>query len=128
MTKKFNGKPITNAAVVFNPSKDGKDLGNLEVKTDPGWQGGHRHHSYRQHGSCAGDCQTDSATYGQDFLIDQPTKEIAVTMLRPQAQVSAYEDNPGKPSDRKPGVQEPVRPKPALRLRRVLTDYSAPQL
>src|SRR6185312_4622400 len=35
VVKKFNGKPIPNAAVVFNPTKDGKDLGNLEVKTDP---------------------------------------------------------------------------------------------
>src|ERR1700722_11947914 len=33
--KKFNGKPIMNAAVVFNSSMDGKDEGNLEVKTDP---------------------------------------------------------------------------------------------
>src|ERR1700728_3789374 len=33
--KKSNGKPIMNAAVVFNPTKDGKDIGSLEVKTDP---------------------------------------------------------------------------------------------
>ena len=35
VTRHSNGKPIVNAAVVFNPSKDGKDEGNLEVKTDP---------------------------------------------------------------------------------------------
>src|SRR5665213_3385153 len=35
VVKKYNGKPIPNAAVVFNPSRDGKDLGNLELKTDP---------------------------------------------------------------------------------------------
>src|ERR1700734_2972587 len=33
--KKANGKPIMNAAVVFNSSMNGKDEGNLEVKTDP---------------------------------------------------------------------------------------------
>ena len=33
--KKFNGKPIVNAAVIFNSTLDGKDEGNLEVKTDP---------------------------------------------------------------------------------------------
>jgi hypothetical protein len=33
-------------------------------------------------------------------------------MVRPQAQVSAYEDNEGKASTRKAGVQEPVRPNP----------------
>ena len=110
--KKYNGKPIPNAAVVFNPSKDGKDLGNLEVKTDP-------------EGKAAIDVvpigstvrlqviADGFSTYGQDFLIDQPTKEIDVSMLRPQAQVSAYQDNLGKPAERKPGVQEPIRPKPA---------------
>lgn len=109
--KKFNGKPIPNAAVVFNPSKDGKDLGSLEVKTDPD-------------GKAAIDIiPTGStvrvqviangfATFGKDFLIDEPTKEISVSMLRPQEQISAYEDNLGKPAERKPGVQEPIRPKP----------------
>jgi hypothetical protein len=108
VTKKYNGKPIPNAGVVFNPSKDGKDLGSLEVKTDP-------------NGKAAIDViPTGStvrvqviaegfATYGQDFVIDQPSKEIAVSMLRPQAQVSAYEDNSGKAAERKPGVQEPIR-------------------
>src|SRR3984885_8717509 len=33
--KKFNGKPISNAAVIFDATMDGKDQGNLEVKTDP---------------------------------------------------------------------------------------------
>ena len=109
VTKKYNGKPIPNAAVVFNPSKDGKDLGNLEVKTDPD-------------GKAAIDViPTGStvrvqviaegfSTFGQDYVIDQPSKEIAISMLRPRAQISAYEDNSGKASERKPGVQEPIRP------------------
>jgi hypothetical protein len=107
--KKYNGKPIPNAAVVFNPSKDGKDLGNLEVKTDPD-------------GKAAIDViPTGStvrvqviadgfSTFGQDYVIDQPSKAISISMLRPQAQISAYEDNSGKPAERKPGVQEPIRP------------------
>jgi hypothetical protein len=110
--KKYNGKPIPNAAVVFNPSRDGKDLGNLEVKTGPD-------------GKAAIDViPTGStvrvqviaegfATYGQDFLIDQPSKQIDISMLRPQAQISAYQDNTGKPAERKPGVQEPIRSTPA---------------
>jgi hypothetical protein len=55
---------------------------------------------------------TGYATYAQDYLIDQPTKEITISMIRPQAQVSAYENNEGKASTRKAGVQEPVRPNP----------------
>ena len=35
VVKKYNGKPISNAAVIFQSTLDGKDQGNLEVKTDP---------------------------------------------------------------------------------------------
>lgn len=110
VTKKFNGKPIMNAAVVFNPStKEGKDLGSLEVKTDP-------------EGKAAVDIiPTGSivrvqviangfATFADDYEINEPSREIAVALLRPQEQVSSYQDNSGKASTRKSGVQEPVRP------------------
>ncbi len=110
VTKKFNGKPIMNASVIFNPyDKDGKDLGSLEVKTDP-------------EGKAAVDIiPTGSrvrvqvlangfATFGQDFQVDEPSREIAVALLRPQEQVSSYEDNSGKASTRKAGIQEPNHP------------------
>jgi hypothetical protein len=111
VTKKFNGKPIPNAGVVFNPTKDGKDLGSLEVKTDPD---GKAVVDIIPTGSTVRvQVIADGfATYGQDFLIDQPTKEISVSMLRPQEQISDYEDNTGKGAVRKPGVQEPIRPTP----------------
>jgi hypothetical protein len=104
-----NGKPIPNAAVIFNPEKDGKDEGNLEIKTGPD-------------GKAAIDViPTGSklrvqviaggfATFAEDYMVDTATKEISIKMLRPRAQVSAYVDNTGKASERKPGVQEPIRP------------------
>jgi hypothetical protein len=106
-----NGKPIPNAAVIFNSEKDGKDEGNLEVKTGPD-------------GKAAIDViPTGSklrvqviaggfATFADDYMVDTDKKEISIKMLRPRAQVSAYVDNTGKPSERKPGVQEPVRSTP----------------
>ena len=109
VTKKSNGKPIQNAAVVFHPYKDGKDAGNLEVKTDP-------------EGKATVDIipvgstvrvqviASGFATFADDYSIDGSSKEIAVTMLRPREQISAYEDNSGKAATRKPGVQEPVKP------------------
>ena len=103
---------LPNAAVVFNPSRDGKDLGNLEVKTDPD---GKAVIDVIPTGSTVRVqvIATGFATFGQDYLVDGPTKEISIVMLRPQEQVSAYEDNSGRLSERKPGVQEPIRPKPA---------------
>jgi hypothetical protein len=109
VTRKSTGKPISNAAVVFNPSKDGKDLGSLEVKTDPD---GKATVDVIPTGSTVRVqiIANGFATYGGDYQIDEPTREILVSMVRPQEQVSAYEDNTGKTSSRKPGVQEPIRP------------------
>ncbi len=110
VVKKSNGKPVVNAAVVFHPiDKEGKDQGNMEVKTDP-------------EGKAAIDViPTGSnvrvqviangfATFAQEYLVSEPSRQIAVSLLRPREQISAYEDNSGKSSTRAPGVQEPVRP------------------
>ena len=105
VTKKINGKPVMNAAVVFRAIKDGKDDGNLEVKTDPD-------------GKAAIDViETGSvvtvqviangfATFAEEYRVDGPTREIAVALLKPQEQVSAYVDNSGKEASRKAGVQD----------------------
>ena len=108
--KGFNKKPIINAAVVFHPSKDGRDEGNMEMKTDPD-------------GKAVIDIiPTGSkvtiqviadgfATFAEDYVVKEASRQILITMVRPRAQVSAYIDNTGKPAELKPGVQEPVRPK-----------------
>jgi hypothetical protein len=109
VVKASNGKPIINAAVVFHPMKDGKSDGNLEVKTNPE---GKAIIDVIPTGS---DLRVQViangyATFGQDYKVEGPSKEIAIAMAVPRAQVSAYTDNPDKPSERKPGVQEPNRP------------------
>jgi hypothetical protein len=110
VNKKSNGKPIMNAAVIFNPYKDGKDIGNLEVKTDPD---GKASIDIIPTGSLVRVqiIANGFATYAHEFQVDVPTKDISVEMLRPREQVSAYHDNTDAPSERKWGVQEPVRPK-----------------
>lgn len=112
VTKKFNGKPIMNAAVIFDSKLDGKDEGNLEVKTDPD---GKASIDVIQTGSTVRVqvIATGYSTFAQEYLVDGPSKSIAVAMVHPQAQVSSYIDNDGKESTRKPGVQEPIRPTPA---------------
>jgi hypothetical protein len=109
VSKKFNGKPIMNAAVVFDSTLNGKEEGNLEVKTDPD-------------GKAVIDViptgskvrvqviATGYATYAEEYLVTEPSRQIAVSMLRPQEQISSYENNEGKAAERKPGVQEPIRP------------------
>lgn len=108
--RKENGKPIMNAAVVFNPfDKNGKDLGNLEVKTGPD---GKAIIDIIPVGSTV-DVQviaTGFSTFAQQYDIDGAKKDISVSMLRPRAQVSAYQNNEGQASQRKAGVQEPDWP------------------
>lgn len=108
--KGFNKKPIDGAHVVFHPVKDGKDEGNLELKT-------------HQDGKAIIDViPTGSkvriqviadgfATYAEDYQVNEASREIVISMVRPQAQISTYVDNEGKASQVKPGIQEPVRPK-----------------
>jgi hypothetical protein len=109
VVKKFNGKPIMNAAVIFDSTMDGKEEGNLEVKTDPDGK------------AIIDVIPTGSkvrvqviaqgfATFAEEYDVSEPTKEISVAMLRPQEQISSYVDNEGKATTRKPGVQEPIRP------------------
>jgi hypothetical protein len=109
VTKKFNGKPIMNAAVVFNPStKDGKDLGSLEVKTDPE---GKATIDIIPTGSIVRVqvIANGFATFAEDYEVTESSRQIEVALLRPQEQMSSYEDNSGKDSSRKSGVQEPAR-------------------
>jgi hypothetical protein len=110
VVKGFNKKPIMNAAVIFHPVKDGKDEGNLEMKSDPD---GKAVIDVIPTGSAVRiQVIADGfATFAEDYQIDQPSRQILITMVRPKAQVSTYVDNSGKPSEMKPGVQEPIRPK-----------------
>jgi hypothetical protein len=107
--KKFNGKPIANAAVIFNSSLDGKDEGNLEVKTDPE---GKATIDVIPTGSTVRVqvIATGFATFADEYIVSESSRQIEVSMIRPQEQVSSYQDNTGKAAARKPGVQEPIRP------------------
>jgi len=111
VVKGFNGKPIPNAAVIFHPVKDGRDEGNLEIKTDPD---GKAIIDVIPTGSTVTlqVIASGFATHAEEFVLSDPSKNILVKMLRPQAQISVYEDNRGKLSERAPGVQEPAKPTP----------------
>ena len=98
--------------ILHELAADGSDDGNLELKTDP-------------EGKATIDVipigtnlrvqvlASGFATFAQDFMITEATTQLPITMLRPQEQISAYQDNSGKTSTLKPGVQEPIRPKSA---------------
>jgi len=111
VVKAANGKPIMNAAVIFHPEKDGKDEGNLEVKTDPD---GKAKIDVLPIGSTVTVQVIASgfATFAEEIKIASAEQQINIRMLRPRAQVSTYVDNQGKPAQTPIGVQEPNHPAP----------------
>jgi len=110
--KDFNKKPIDGAHVVFHPVKDGVDEGNLEVKTHPD---GKVTIDVIPTGSAVRiQVIADGfATFADDYIISEASRQITVAMIKPRAQVSTYVDNSGKPSQLNPGIQEPIRRKKA---------------
>jgi len=108
--KGFNKKPIDGAHVIFHSEADGKDAGFMELKTHQDGKasidvipiGSHVRIQVLADGF---------ATYADDYTIAEPERAITVEMQRPKAQVSTYVDNGEKAADRKPGIQEPIRPK-----------------
>lgn len=125
VTKGFDGKPMPNAAVVFHAMLNGRDDGNLEVKTN---QQGKATIDVIEVGSdvTLQVIANGFSTYAQNLKIDEPTKEFEVKLLRPREQVSAYQNNLGKQSELKPGIQEP--PHPVIQEPKVgPTGYAIPQ-
>jgi hypothetical protein len=104
VVKGFNGKPFPNAGVVFHAIRDGKDDGNLEVKTDPD---GHATIDVLEVGShvLVQVIADGFATYATEFDLTSAGEKMLVKLKRPQAQVSLYEDNDGKAAEVKPGTQ-----------------------
>lgn len=89
--KDFNGKPITNAHVIFHPTEGDRDKGSLELKTN-------------EDGKAIidvipiGDTVTLQViadgyqTYGQSYKIDKPEMTMEVHMKRPGGQYSIYKN------------------------------------
>ena len=109
VVKGQNGKPILNAAVIFHPVKNGKDEGNLELKTN---DDGKAIIDVIPTGSTVGvQVIADGyATYAGEYLVAEAERQIEIKMIRPREQVSTYKDTRGQASERKVGVQEPKAP------------------
>ena len=93
------GKPVENASVIFHPLENGRDSGNMELKTNddgkavidlleigtsvrlqiiaPGFQ-----------------------TYGEDYKVDKEHIAVEVKMKRPAGQYSIYKKGEGKAEDK----------------------------
>jgi hypothetical protein len=96
-----NGKPVENASVIFHPLEDGRNAGNMELKTN-------------DEGKAIIDLLTTGSdvrlqiiakgfqTYGEDYKVDKDTMAIEVKLKRPADQYSIYKKGEGKASPDKP--------------------------
>ena len=87
----FNGKPVTNAHVIFHPTEGDRDRGSLELKTN-------------EDGKAIidvipiGDTVTLQViadgyqTYGQSYKIDKPEMTMEIRMKRPGGQYTIYKN------------------------------------
>lgn len=96
VVKAADGKPVEDAAVVFHPiDKNGKDQGNMELKTN---EDGKAVISVIPIGDTVRVqvVATGYQTYGDAYTLADDTKEITIKLNRPQRQYSIYEKHPNQ--------------------------------
>jgi hypothetical protein len=103
VVKEDNGKPVRNAAVVLHPvnphGKQGR--GGFELKTD---SDGKTHFEGVPYGRLRVQVLAPGfQTFGEDYDIDEASKDITVKLKRPQKQYSIYDDLQGTPKKETPG-------------------------
>jgi hypothetical protein len=96
------GKPIENASVIFHPLEDGKNAGNMELKTN-------------DEGKAVIDLLNIGSdvrvqiiangfqTYGEDYKVDKDNLAIEIKMKRPSEQYSIYKKGEGTSADKSTG-------------------------
>ena len=106
VVKGLDGKPMPRAAVIFHATMNGRDDGNLEVKTDPQ---GKATIDVIEVGSDVSVqvIAKGFATYQQNIPAIGAEKIFEIKLIRPREQVSQYQDDSGKAAEVKPGIQEP---------------------
>lgn len=107
VVKDFNGKPITDAHVIFHPIQGDKDEGYLELKTN---EDGRAIIDVLPIGDTVRMqiIATGYQTYGQDYKVDKAEMSMEIRMKRPGGQYSIYKDNDAAPkSDKGSGNSSP---------------------
>jgi hypothetical protein len=87
-----DGKPLEHAAVVFHATSDGKDQGNLELKTNEQGQADMRLIPVGSH-VLVQVIAPGYRTYGKAYDLPEKQKSITIKMLRPGEQYSIYAKN-----------------------------------
>ena len=105
VTRATTGKPVENASVIFHPLVDGRDKGNMELKTNDDGKvsidlleiGSNVRVQIIAHGF---------QTYGEDYKIDKDQIALAVKLHRPTEQYSIYKKTAGNAPTKAEGASQ----------------------
>lgn len=94
-----NGKPVENASVIFHPLTDGRNDGNMELKTN---EDGKAVMELLAVGSNVRlqILAPGFQTYGEDYKVDKDNLAIEVKLKRPAEQYSIYKKHDGEAADK----------------------------
>ena len=94
-----NGKPVRNAAVVMHPvDEDGQQVSSgLELKTNPEGKASYDGVPYGKLRIQV--LAPGFQTYGDDYLVKEPSVDITIKLKRPSKQYSIYEEHPEQKKD-----------------------------
>lgn len=94
-----NGKPVRNAAVVMHPvDEDGQQAAaGLELKTNPEGKASYDGVPYGKLRIQV--LARGFQTYGDDYMIKDPSMDVTIKLKRPAKQYSIYEDHPEQKKD-----------------------------
>ena len=112
-----NGKPVTDASVIFHPLVHGRDSGNMELKTD---SDGKAIIDVIETGSTIRlqVIAPNFQTFGQDYKIDKPSMALTIQLKRPSRQYSIYgqdgQSGSGNSDSGNSGSSRPDSQKPNL--------------
>jgi len=109
--KRYNGKPLRNAAVVLHEvKKDGKQSrAGMELKTDSEGRASYEGVPYGKLRIQV--IAPGFRTYGEDYDIVQPEHDIVIKMQRPTEQYSIYDkDKKDSQEQEKPNKMKPESP------------------
>lgn len=93
-----NGKPVRNAAVVMHPvDEEGQQVASgLELKTNPEGKASYDGVPYGKLRIQV--LAPGFQTYGDDYMITEPSMDVTIKLKRPAKQYSIYEEHP-QPKD-----------------------------
>lgn len=94
-----NGKPVRNAAVVMHPvDEEGQQVASgLELKTNPEGKASYDGVPYGKLRIQV--LAPGFQTYGDDYMITEPSMDVTIKLKRPAKQYSIYEEHPQQKKD-----------------------------